>query len=165
MCSFCVLRTSVLSNSLWPCSHMNCSLPGSSVHGILQAILEWVAMPSSREFSRPRDQTCVSCSSCIAARFFTSEPLGKPMCSLPVDRNKIDFCMFALYLVTLLDSVVLVVFWVDVTSYSRYIYILFLPLALLHWLELPALCWIRVVRVDILALLLILGEKHSVFCH
>ena len=28
---------------------MNCSLPGSSVHGILQArILEWVAMPSSR---------------------------------------------------------------------------------------------------------------------
>ena len=36
---------------------MDCSLPGSSVHGILQArILEWVAMPSSRGFSRPRDQ-------------------------------------------------------------------------------------------------------------
>ena len=40
--------------------------------------------------------------------------------------------MFALHLVTLLDSVVLVVFWVDFTSYSCYTYILFLPLALLH---------------------------------
>ena len=31
------------------CNPMNCSLPGSSVHGILQArILEWIAMPSSR---------------------------------------------------------------------------------------------------------------------
>ena len=38
-----------------------CSLPGSSVHGILQArILEWVAMPSSRGSSQPRDQTQVS---------------------------------------------------------------------------------------------------------
>ena len=34
------------------------SLPGSSVHGILQArILEWVAMPSSRGSSQPRDRT------------------------------------------------------------------------------------------------------------
>ena len=31
------------------CDPMDCSLPGSSVHGILQArVLEWVAMPSSR---------------------------------------------------------------------------------------------------------------------
>ena len=35
---------------------MDCSPPGSSVHGILQErILEWVAMPSSRESSQPRD--------------------------------------------------------------------------------------------------------------
>jgi len=34
------------------CDPMNCSLPDSSVHGILQAsVLEWVAMPSSRESS------------------------------------------------------------------------------------------------------------------
>ena len=40
---------------------MNCSLPGSSVHGILQArILEWVAISSSRGPSQPRDQTQVS---------------------------------------------------------------------------------------------------------
>ena len=42
------------------CNRMNCSLPGSSVHGIFQArILEWVAMPSSRGSSRPRDPTRV----------------------------------------------------------------------------------------------------------
>ena len=45
------------------------SLPGSSVHGILQArILEWVAVPFSRGSSQPRDQTQVSC---IASGFFT----------------------------------------------------------------------------------------------
>ena len=50
--------------------------PGSSVHGILQArLLEWVAMPSSRGSSRPRDRTCVSCGSCIAGGFFIAEPL------------------------------------------------------------------------------------------
>ena len=48
---------------------MNCSPPGSSVHGILQAgILEWVAMLSSSGSSQPRDQTWVFC---IAGRFFT----------------------------------------------------------------------------------------------
>ena len=40
---------------------MNCCLPGSSVHGILQArILQWVAMPSSRGSFWPRDWTCDS---------------------------------------------------------------------------------------------------------
>ena len=53
------------------------TLPGSSVHGILRArILEWVAMPSFRRSSQPRDWTQVSC---IAGRFFLlSEPQGKP---------------------------------------------------------------------------------------
>ena len=48
---------------------MDCSPPGSSVQGILQArILEWVAMSSSRGSSQPRDQTQVSCT---AGGFFT----------------------------------------------------------------------------------------------
>ena len=48
---------------------MDCSPPGSSVHGILQArIQEWVAIPFSRGSSQPRDQTWVSC---IAGKFFT----------------------------------------------------------------------------------------------
>ena len=51
------------------CNPMDCSLPGSSVHGILQAkILEWVAMLSSRGSSQPRDQTHVSYVSCIGRR-------------------------------------------------------------------------------------------------
>ena len=37
---------------------MDCSLPGSSIHGISQArVLEWVALSFSRGSSRPRDQT------------------------------------------------------------------------------------------------------------
>ena len=60
------------------CDPVDCSLPGSSVHGILQArILEWVAMPSSRGSSRLRDRTHVSWSSCFAGRFFTTEPPKK----------------------------------------------------------------------------------------
>ena len=41
------------------CDPMDCSLPGSSVHGISQA-LEWVTMPSSRGSSQIRDWTSVS---------------------------------------------------------------------------------------------------------
>ena len=48
------------------CNRMDCSSPGSFVHGFLQTrILEWVAMPSSRGSSQPRDRTFVSCVSCI----------------------------------------------------------------------------------------------------
>ena len=56
----------------------DCSLPGSSVHGILWVrILEWVAMLSSRGSSQPRDRTHVSCDSRIAGGFFISEPPEK----------------------------------------------------------------------------------------
>ena len=48
---------------------IDCSPPGSSVHGILQArILEWVAIPISSGSSQPRDRTWVSYT---AGRFFT----------------------------------------------------------------------------------------------
>ena len=48
---------------------MDCSPPGSSAHGILQAkILEWVAIFFSRVSSRPRNETRVTF---IAGRFFT----------------------------------------------------------------------------------------------
>ena len=51
------------------CDPMDCSPPGSPVHGILQArILEWVAMLSSRESYQPRNWTQVSR---IAGEFFT----------------------------------------------------------------------------------------------
>ena len=48
------------------CNPMDCSLPGPSLHGILQArMLEWVTMPSSRGSSQLRDWTCISYISCI----------------------------------------------------------------------------------------------------
>ena len=55
-----------------------CHLMATLSMGILQArILDWVAMRSFRESSKPRDQTRVSC---IAGRFFTVQPPGKPLC-------------------------------------------------------------------------------------
>ena len=78
---FRYMRAKSLQSCLTPCDPIDCSLPGSSVHGIFQSrILERVAMPSSRGSSQPRDWTPVSCGSCIAGSFFTTEPLGKPMC-------------------------------------------------------------------------------------
>ena len=61
-----VCAFSAMSDSFWP---MDCSPPGSSVHGISQTrILEWVAIPFSRGSSQPRDWTWISC---MAGRFFT----------------------------------------------------------------------------------------------
>ena len=71
---------SVAQSCLTLCNSMDCSPPGSSVHGILQArILEWVAIPFSRGSSWHRDRTWVSC---IASRFLPSVPPGKH--SVPV---------------------------------------------------------------------------------
>ena len=54
------------------CNHMHCSPPDSSDQGISQArILECVAISSTRGSSQPRDQTHISCVSCITGRFFT----------------------------------------------------------------------------------------------
>ena len=64
--SLITVLVSHMSDSLQP--HL-CSPPGSSVHEILQArMLEWVAIPFSKGFYWPRDQTCVSC---ITGGFFT----------------------------------------------------------------------------------------------
>ena len=57
----CVSMCLVSQSCLTLCNPMDCSLPGSSVHGIFQAIvLEWIAISFSKESSRPRDQTQVS---------------------------------------------------------------------------------------------------------
>ena len=62
-CAVTTLATTCVYAQLCPilCDPMDCSLPDSSLHGILQArILEWVAMPFSRGSRQPRDQTQVS---------------------------------------------------------------------------------------------------------
>ena len=80
-----MLSRSVVSNSLW--------CPGGpSVHGILQArILEWVAMPSSRRSSQPRNWTPVPPT--LQADSLPSEPPGKPSSFLGAS-NKQEFCTY-----------------------------------------------------------------------
>ena len=75
----CCLHAKSLQSCLILCNSKDCSLPGSSVHGVLQGrILEWVAMPSSKGSSWTKDWTRVSCSSCTAGGFFTAKPWGNP---------------------------------------------------------------------------------------
>ena len=79
-----------MSESLWP---TDCSPPGSSVHGILQArILQWVATLSSRGSPWPKDQTCISC---IGRRILTTSTICKATWDGPrfihVANSKISF--------------------------------------------------------------------------
>ena len=59
---------------------MDCSLPGSAIHGIIPAtVLEWVAISSSRGSSRRRDRTCLTCVSSIGKQVLSPlAPPGKP---------------------------------------------------------------------------------------
>ena len=53
VCSVAQLRPTL-------CDPIDCSLPGFSVHEILQArILEWIAISSSRGYPQPRDGNCI----------------------------------------------------------------------------------------------------------
>ena len=71
-CGLCLVAQSCLTL----CDPTDYSPPGFSAHWILQArILEWVAMPSSRGSSQPRDRTQVSH---MQADSLPSEPPGKP---------------------------------------------------------------------------------------
>ena len=82
----------------------DCNPPGSSVCGILLArILEWVAMPSSRGSSWPRDRTCISC---LLHWQAGSLPLAPPRKFPPPQIN--TWCLKSLismiYLLTLEDA-------------------------------------------------------------
>ena len=71
--SLLLLSCSVLSDS---CDPMDCSLPGSSVHGVFQArILEWVVISFFDPRIKPMSPT-------LAGGFFTTELPGKPHVSL-----------------------------------------------------------------------------------
>ena len=73
----------------------DCSLSGSSVHGISQArILDWVAVSSSRGSLQPRDQPILPA---LANRFFTVVPPGKPN-SLKSYKLKISWKYSKIYL-------------------------------------------------------------------
>ena len=77
--SFYVLYSCMYAQSwLTLCDPLDCSPPGSSLHGIFQArILEWVSISFSRDSSQSRDQTHVSCVSWIAGSSLPPKPSGK----------------------------------------------------------------------------------------
>ena len=81
------VHTKSLQACLSLCGPMDCSPPGSSVDGILQArILEWVAMPSLNGPSRPRDQILTSCVSCIGTVAHKAvSPLSLERCKQTLD--------------------------------------------------------------------------------
>ena len=65
------------------CELMDCSLPESSVHEILQArILEWVAFPPPGDLPNPRTGPASCVAPALAGRFFTTVPPGKPQNSV-----------------------------------------------------------------------------------
>ena len=80
-CMYSSLCANLLQSCLTLWDPMNFSLPGSSVHGILQArILKWAGMPFSRGSSQPRNQTCVSYVSCIGRQVLYHQcHLGSPI--------------------------------------------------------------------------------------
>ena len=64
------------------CDPMDCSLSGSSIHGIFQArVLEWIAISFSRGSSQPRNRTWVSR---IAGRRFTVRATREALVALTV---------------------------------------------------------------------------------
>ena len=72
------------------CNTVDCSPPGSSVHGISQArVLEWVAISCSRGSSRPRDRTSSLASPALAGGFFTTEPPRSPYTSLQLPHGQL----------------------------------------------------------------------------
>ena len=78
----CVLCAQPLS-CVWHVATPQTSLPGSSIHGIIQArILEWVATSSARVSSRPRDRTHISYVSCIGRQilYHTHDETLLPLC-------------------------------------------------------------------------------------
>ena len=76
-------RAKLLQSCPTPCDTIDGSPSGSSIRGILQArILGWVAMPSSRGSSPPRDRTCISCDSCIKAHSLLLSHQGSPKDSI-----------------------------------------------------------------------------------
>ena len=86
------------SSCLTLCDPMNCSPPGSPVHGILQArVLAWVAIFSFRDLPDPGIKPASPASS---GRFFTAEPPGKPIrvvfilrTAMSINLGDFSFCL------------------------------------------------------------------------
>ena len=80
------------------CNPIDCSLPGSSVHGTFQArVLEWVVIPSPRRSSQPRGRTRVSHISCIQVGSLPLVPPGKPLISVYLSSKLLKLHTLSMY--------------------------------------------------------------------
>ena len=112
-CYCCLVAYSCLTF----CNLMDCSLTGSSVHGISQArIPAWVSITFSRESSWHMDQTHVSC---ITGQFFTTEPSGKSHTYTHNKLCKIKIKMFFIFILIVTHSDALYSF-LKIQSFMRY---------------------------------------------
>ena len=100
------LNAKSLQLCLTLCDPMGCSLPGSPVHGILQArILKWVAMPSSKGNFLTQGQPWASSCPALAGTFFTTSatqvyvwPKNLFRCSLPsYGKTQVNFLTNPIY--------------------------------------------------------------------
>ena len=136
------------------CDPMDCSPPGSSVHGISQArILEWVAISSSMGSSQPRDWTYRPASPALQADSFTTKPPRKPQKHL---------CSTNMYMDEYLSCVISENFsgnsdfsWVIHLNCTR-------PFVSLFWVFIHLLALWDFIN-SVVILLLLLGKKHICF--
>ena len=76
------MHAQLLQSCLTLCEPMDCSLPGSSVHEILEArILEWLPLLPPGDLPDPGMDPMSLVSPAMAGRFFTTEPPEKPSIS------------------------------------------------------------------------------------
>ena len=93
--SRCVCMCSVVQSCPTLCGPMDCSLSGSFVHGIFQArILEWIAISSSRKSSQLRDETLVSCISCIDRQILYHWATWEALCKCYIKQLILLFFFF-----------------------------------------------------------------------
>ena len=95
------MKVLVTQSCLTLCDHLDCSPPGSSVHGIFKArILEWVAISFSRGSSRLRDRTQFYC---FAGRFFIILATREAHMLTSVQFNSVQFSSAIQSCLTLCD--------------------------------------------------------------
>ena len=98
--NMCMLSCSVMSNSLWP---MDCSPPGSSVHGTFQArILGWVAISSPGDLPDPGVKRASPVSPSLSGTLITTELSGESSLALLIAFQVFTICD---WLVNCLDSI------------------------------------------------------------
>ena len=138
----------VTQSCLTPRDPMDCSLPGSSVHGIFHArVLKWVAICFSREFSWPRDRTRVSC---IVDRRFTVWATREVHLETSINLNSAPKCWLLESHTATIKELKLIFYckrqyeflWLSVLPTHISVIFLTLLLPLVYWSVAHIECWL-----------------------